>query len=323
MGCNNDSKQNGNQRIEMVDKENRGQPTRVIDQQNNNIHANNRRITIRLGSNTDIRELDRINTTRLLERKGSGNDKQRQGNKSCLLRATSFRASLQEDARLGSLDTFRQHNSSLRYWEMESEGIPDRKNKTGILPSQKTLTTNDNNPHLRKTELNNRFPLETMQVRGLHTEVWSNLNDLQGMELHAKDRYIRNTTQQTNQQLRKSRSQRSGGTLPQRIQLQMKQSQTIYPSTDSNIKQSIAENEKRQSTGDNSGTDMAETIVVHQTKEFIQQIPFLWIIRQNPGDGTENERQGSKTSTRQCERLPSGPIADVGRDLLIRYMKMR
>ncbi|KAA6382988.1 MAG: hypothetical protein EZS28_021483, partial [Streblomastix strix] len=41
------------------------------------------------------------------------------------------------------------------------------------------------------------------------------------------------------------------------------------------------------------------------------------------GDGTENEGQGSKISTRQCGRLPSGPIADVGRDLPMICMKMR
>ncbi|KAA6399736.1 MAG: hypothetical protein EZS28_004742, partial [Streblomastix strix] len=35
------------------------------------------------------------------------------------------------------------------------------------------------------------------------------------------------------------------------------------------------------------------------------------------------ERQGSKVSTRQCGRLPSGPVADVGRDLLMRCMQMR
>ncbi|KAA6391735.1 MAG: hypothetical protein EZS28_012739 [Streblomastix strix] len=94
------------------------------------MHANDRRIIIELGSNADILELDKTYTTRLLERKGSGNDKQRQRNKSYLLRATPFRASLQEDARSGSLDTFRQHNISLRYWEIESDGMLDRKNKT-------------------------------------------------------------------------------------------------------------------------------------------------------------------------------------------------
>ncbi|KAA6378800.1 MAG: hypothetical protein EZS28_025671, partial [Streblomastix strix] len=87
--------------------------------------------------------------------------------------------------------------------------------------------------------------------------------------------------------------------------------------------QSITENEIRQSIGNNNSTDLTGTIVVHQTKEFVHQVPFFWIIRQNPGDGTENERQGSKTSTRQCGRLPSGPVADVGRDTLMRCMKMR
>ncbi|KAA6353295.1 MAG: hypothetical protein EZS28_051178, partial [Streblomastix strix] len=45
--------------------------------------------------------------------------------------------------------------------------------------------------------------------------------------------------------------------------------------------------------------------------------------RQDSGDGIENERQRSKTSTRQCGRLPSGPVADVGRDLPMRCMQMR
>ncbi|KAA6402945.1 MAG: hypothetical protein EZS28_001524 [Streblomastix strix] len=103
----------------------------------------------------------------------------------------------------------------------------------------------------------------------------------------------------------------------------MEQSQTIYPSTNTSIKQSITENEIRQSTRNNNSTDLAGTIVVHQTKEFIHQIPFPWIIRQNPEDGTENEGQGSKTSSRQCGRLPSGPVAEVRRDLLMRCMKMR
>ncbi|KAA6353366.1 MAG: hypothetical protein EZS28_051107 [Streblomastix strix] len=56
MGWDQDSKQSSNQRIEMVDKENRGQPTRIIDQQNNNMHVNNRRITTGLRSDTNIRE---------------------------------------------------------------------------------------------------------------------------------------------------------------------------------------------------------------------------------------------------------------------------
>ncbi|KAA6370475.1 MAG: hypothetical protein EZS28_033998 [Streblomastix strix] len=207
MRWNINSKQNINQRVEMVDKENRGQPTKFIDQQDNNLHVNNRHITTGLGSNTDIRELDRTYTTRLLERKGSRNDKQLQRNKSYLLRATPFRASPQEDARSGSLDTFRQHNCSLRYWKVESEGIPDRKNKAGILSSEKTLTTNRNNPHPSKTELNNRLIFETMQIRRLHTERRNDLNGLQDMELHTSDRHICNTVQQTNQQLCYSGSQ--------------------------------------------------------------------------------------------------------------------
>ncbi|KAA6385922.1 MAG: hypothetical protein EZS28_018552 [Streblomastix strix] len=185
----------------MVDKENREQPTRVIDQQDNNMHVNNRRITTGLESNTDIREPDITDITRLLERKRSRNDKQCQRNKSYLLWATPYRASLQEDAGSGNLDTFRRHNISLLYWEMESEGIPDRKNKASILSGEETYTSDHNNPLPRKTELNNRFTLETMRIERLLTEGRNDLNDLQDMELHATDRHIRNTVQQTNQQL--------------------------------------------------------------------------------------------------------------------------
>ncbi|KAA6364939.1 MAG: hypothetical protein EZS28_039532, partial [Streblomastix strix] len=56
MGRYNDSKQNSNQRTEMVNKENRGQLTRVIEQQNNNMHVNNRSIRIELWSDTDRRQ---------------------------------------------------------------------------------------------------------------------------------------------------------------------------------------------------------------------------------------------------------------------------
>ncbi|KAA6355340.1 MAG: hypothetical protein EZS28_049133 [Streblomastix strix] len=212
---------------------------------------------------------------------------------------------------------------SLRYWEMESEGIPDRKNKTSILSSKKTQTTDHNNPYSRKTKLNNRFTLETMQIGRLLTEGRNDLSGLQDMGLHAGDRYIRNTIQQTNQQLCNSGSQRPGDTLPQRVQLQMEQIQTIHPSTNTSIKQGTIENEIGQSIGNSNSTDLAGTIVVHQNKEFIHQIPFPWVSRQDSGDGIENERQVSKTSTMQCGRLPSGPVADVGRDLLMRCMQMR
>ncbi|KAA6360218.1 MAG: hypothetical protein EZS28_044256 [Streblomastix strix] len=241
------------------------------------MHVNDRRISIGLVSDANIRKLDRTHTTRLLERKGSRNDKQSQRNKSYLLWATPFRASFQEDARSFSLDTFRQHNSSLRYWEMESEGISDRKNKASILPVEKAQTTNHNNPHPRKPEFNNRFTLETMQIGRLLTEVRNGLNNLQDMELLTTDRHFRNTTQQTNQQLCYSGSQRHGVTFPQRVQLQMEQSQIIYPSTNIIIKQSTIENDVGQGTVNSYSTDLAGTIVVHQTKEFIHQIPFPWI----------------------------------------------
>ncbi|KAA6402930.1 MAG: hypothetical protein EZS28_001539 [Streblomastix strix] len=63
------------------------------------------------------------------------NDDSEQGNNQRIEIATPFRASHQDEARSGNLDTFRQYNSSLRYWEMESEGIPERQNKARILNS--------------------------------------------------------------------------------------------------------------------------------------------------------------------------------------------
>ncbi|KAA6359007.1 MAG: hypothetical protein EZS28_045466, partial [Streblomastix strix] len=81
--------------------------------------------------------------------------------------------------------------------------------------------------------------------------------------------------------------------------------------------------EIRQSTRSDNCTDLAGKIVVHQTKEFIHQIPLPWIIRENSGDGTEDVRFGSKVSTQQCGRLLSGLVADMRRDLLMRSINMR
>ncbi|KAA6402912.1 MAG: hypothetical protein EZS28_001553 [Streblomastix strix] len=114
------------------------------------MHVKNRRVTTRLGNIISAGKLYRIDTTRLLERKGSRNGKQRQRNKSYLLGATPFRANLQEEAISGFLVMFRKQNSSLLYWEMERDGIPDRKNKTCIIPSEKILTINHCSPHPKR-----------------------------------------------------------------------------------------------------------------------------------------------------------------------------
>ncbi|KAA6362320.1 MAG: hypothetical protein EZS28_042152, partial [Streblomastix strix] len=55
MGRNDGCEQSSNKGIEMVDKENRGQPTRITNPQDNNMHVNDRRISIGLGSDADIR----------------------------------------------------------------------------------------------------------------------------------------------------------------------------------------------------------------------------------------------------------------------------
>ncbi|KAA6398714.1 MAG: hypothetical protein EZS28_005760 [Streblomastix strix] len=114
----------------MVNKENSGQPTGVIDQQNNNMHVNNRRITTGLGSNTDDQYRSGTDPSRLLERVGSRIIEQRQGIKNYIFRNTLYRTSLHDVARSGPIDTFRQFNSSLRLWKIESKGIPDERIKT-------------------------------------------------------------------------------------------------------------------------------------------------------------------------------------------------
>ncbi|KAA6403823.1 MAG: hypothetical protein EZS28_000641 [Streblomastix strix] len=229
-------------------------------------------------------------------------------------------ANLQEDARSSSLYTFRQHNSSLRYLEIESEGIPVRKNITCILPSEKTSTTKHNPGKMNSTtdslsrlcrsgdytlkdgmiqmicKTQNYIPqmdiFATQYNKLINNYVKVDLNDL-GTHFHNAFNYKRS-----------------------KVKLY------IHPQITS-IKLSITENEIRQSRGNNNITELAGTIVVYQAKEFIREITFLWIIRENSGDMTDNERQRTKASTRQYGLLPSGPVADVGRDLLMRYMKMR
>ncbi|KAA6359600.1 MAG: hypothetical protein EZS28_044873, partial [Streblomastix strix] len=49
----------------------------------------------------------------------------------------------------------------------------------------------------------------------------------------------------------------------------------------------------------------------------------IFATQEDSGDVAENERQGSKASTRKCGRLSSELVADIGRDLLMRCMKMR
>ncbi|KAA6403012.1 MAG: hypothetical protein EZS28_001455 [Streblomastix strix] len=79
--------------------------------------------------------------------------------------------------------------------------------KASVLPSEKNSIISRDNLHRRKAEINDRFTLETMQIRRLHTVERNDLNDLQDMELHTTDRHIRNAAQQTNQQLCYSGSQ--------------------------------------------------------------------------------------------------------------------
>ncbi|KAA6378698.1 MAG: hypothetical protein EZS28_025773, partial [Streblomastix strix] len=183
---------------------------------------------------------------------------------------------------------------------MESEGITDRKDKASIVPGEEIVTINYNILNPQETEFFNKLTFETVQIGRLHAEGWNDSNDLQDMEF-----------------------QRSGGTLPLRVQLQMEQSQIIYPPTNTSTKQSITENEVGQSSGNSNSTDLAGTIVVHQTMKFILRVLFPWIIRKDSRDWTENERQGSKASTRQCGLHPSGSVGYVVRDLLMICMKMR
>ncbi|KAA6374202.1 MAG: hypothetical protein EZS28_030269, partial [Streblomastix strix] len=62
--------------------------------------------------------------------------------------------------------------------------------------------------------------------------------------------------------------------------------------------------------------------MICKTWNYMPQID-IFAIQENSGDMIEIEKQGSKASSIQCGRLPSGPVADVGRDLLMRCMKLR
>ncbi|KAA6353354.1 MAG: hypothetical protein EZS28_051119, partial [Streblomastix strix] len=110
-------------------------------------------------------------------------------------------------------------------------------------------------------------------------------------------------------------SQRPGDTLPQRVQLQMEQSQIIYPPTNTSIKQGTIENEIGQSTGNSNSTDLAGTIV-----RCLVLLDTETLLLSGKKTQTTNH---NNTYPGQCWRLPSGPVADVGRDLLMRCMQMR
>ncbi|KAA6365511.1 MAG: hypothetical protein EZS28_038963 [Streblomastix strix] len=91
----NNNEQKSNFSTETERKENQGQLTRIINQQNNNMNVSNRRITTGLGSYTDLREPNKVNITQLLKRERDRNDS----------------ADLQEDARSGNPDPLRQQNN--------------------------------------------------------------------------------------------------------------------------------------------------------------------------------------------------------------------
>ncbi|KAA6381065.1 MAG: hypothetical protein EZS28_023407 [Streblomastix strix] len=158
--------------------------------------------------------------------------------------------------------------------EMESEGIPDRKNKTSILSSEKTQTTDHNNTYPGQSEHNNRFTLETMQFGRLIIEERNNIGDMQDLEPHATDIYIRNSTQQIDQQLRDSGFKRTTYQISQHIQLQVDERMILSSSTNINHEQRNVENKIRQSTGNINNANLAGSVKVYKAKDSIY-IKFL------------------------------------------------
>ncbi|KAA6381363.1 MAG: hypothetical protein EZS28_023111 [Streblomastix strix] len=157
-----------------------------------------------------------------------------------------------------------------------------------------------------KIKFKNRFTFQTAQIWRLLTEERNNSNDLQDIELYATDGHFCSTVQHTNQQLCNSGSQRSGAHFHNAFNRKWSKVK-LYIHPPIPVLNSVLQKMKQ---------DKAQGKVIAP----------IWpgqSCKQDSGDRTENERQGSKTSSRQCGRLPSGPVADVGRDLLMRCMKMR
>ncbi|KAA6371137.1 MAG: hypothetical protein EZS28_033336, partial [Streblomastix strix] len=215
------------------------------------MHVNNRRITTGLGSDTDIRQSNRINTTRLQVRKRNRNDKQHQGNKAILYMLLSFE------------QVFKK---------MQDQAV--------LIRSNNSTAVYDIGKWKAKESLIKRLKKECYLLKRLQLQITT--IDIPGKLNSATDSL--------------SRLYRQGG---------------------------VTDDELKQSTGNNNSTDLARTTVVHQTKEFVHQVPFPWIIRENFENGTENEKVGSKTSSRQCGRLPSGTIdwLDIERITIEETMK--
>ncbi|KAA6392912.1 MAG: hypothetical protein EZS28_011560 [Streblomastix strix] len=275
------------------------------------------------GNIANIRQSNKINSTRLLERKRSRNDKLCQKNQSYLLRATSFRANLQEDARqaafICSNDTTAVYDiGKLKAKEYARERIKQvfylvKRLQLQIaaihIPGKLNSTTDSLSRLCRSAD----FTLKDGIIQMI-CKAWNCMPQIDIFAVQYKKLTNNFVTVDLND---------LGTQFHNAFNYNWSKCRTIYPSTNTSIIQSITKTEIRQSTSNNNCTDLAGTIVVHQTKEFIDQVPFPWQIRQDSGDGTENERQGSKISTRQSGRLPSGPVADVDRDLLMRCMKIR
>ncbi|KAA6375732.1 MAG: hypothetical protein EZS28_028741 [Streblomastix strix] len=149
--------------------------------------------TERLRSDIDIRLPSKINTARRLKLVGSKNDKQRQENQIHLLRDTPFRTSLQEKVRSSNLSAFRQHSTSLQFWEIESEGIPDRKNKT-IIQLEKRLKLQVTTFHILE-KLNSATDSLSILCRSGDYSLKDGMIQTicKTFGLYATDRHIRNT----------------------------------------------------------------------------------------------------------------------------------
>ncbi|KAA6402786.1 MAG: hypothetical protein EZS28_001696 [Streblomastix strix] len=85
-------------------------------------------------------------------------------------------------------------------------------------------------------------------------------------------------------------------------------------SKDTNTKNQIMRRDNDSEQWSNMRTEMDD-------KE--NQDPFPWIIIENYVEKIKNERHSSKAFINKCEHQPSGPVADIGRDLLKRCMKMK
>ncbi|KAA6369119.1 MAG: hypothetical protein EZS28_035354 [Streblomastix strix] len=295
-GLDNESEQSSNQRTEMMDKMNRGQLIRVIDYQNNNKHVNKKRISIGLGSNTDIRQSKTIDTIRLFVQVFKKLQDQE-----VLIRSDNTTA-IYDIEKWKAKESLKERIKQVFYLvkklqlQITTIHIPGKLNLatdslSRLCRSGDCTLKNEMIQVICKTW--NYMP----EIDIFATQYNKLINNYATVDLKDLGKYFHNVL---NYQCNK-------------VKLYIHPPIPVLNRVLQKMNQDKAEEQQQHRFGrDNRGT---------LNQRIYQLKSFPWISRQDYGDRTENERQGSKTSTRHCGRLPVGLVADVGRDLLMRSIE--